>query len=76
MDDQRKQTIVQWATLANQFSGDILDLSDSAASVLKTMDLTSEAMALIDPPFGTEPSEFVRALNELAPHREASKING
>lgn len=61
------QATIEWAEQTQALSPEPIGLADSAAAVIKAGDLARNTSRELETPFGTEPSAFIKLLNELAP---------
>ncbi len=67
MSDKRVDAVKDWAELVQALSPDVIDLQESAAAAVRAGDLARSEAARQGVTFESEPSAFVKLLNDLAP---------
>lgn len=67
MADKRLEAVTTWAEQVQALSSEPMGLDESAESIIKSGDLARDTARELRMPFETEPSAFVKLLNELAP---------
>lgn len=67
MTDKRVNAVTAWAEEVQVLSPKSIDLTESAESVIRAGDLARNTARDLGVAFETEPSAFVKLLNELAP---------
>jgi len=65
--DKRVNAAMAWAEDVQALSPKSVDLAESAKSIIKASDLARNTARDLAIAFETEPSAFVKLLNELAP---------
>ncbi len=67
MTDKRVGAVTTWAEEVQALSPKPVGLIESAESVIKSSDLARNTARDLNIPFETEPSAFMKLLNDLAP---------
>lgn len=70
MSDKRVETAVNWAADVQALSPEPVDLEEPATAVLKAGDLARHTARDLGMAFETEPSAFIKLLNDLAPDHD------
>lgn len=70
MTDNRVQDAVEWAKSVQVLSPEPIGLTESATGVIKQGDLARDTARNLELRFETEPSAFIKLLNDLAPNHD------